>query len=426
VTAAARWDALLTGCHLATMVPGAAPYGAITDAALAVAGGAIAWLGAAAALPPVPAAVTLDLGGAWVTPGLIDCHTHLVFAGDRAEEYERRLAGVDYAALARAGGGILATVRATRAADTTTLLDAAAARLARLRTEGVTTVEIKSGYGLELAAERRMLRVARGLGRGHGVDVVTTFLGAHAVPPEHRADRAAYVAEVAGPMLEALTAEGLVDAVDVFAEAIAFTTEECATILGAARARGLPVKAHADQLEDGGGAALAAAHGGLSADHLEHTGEAGVRAMAAAGTIAVLLPGAAYTLRSARRPPVDRFRAHGVPMAVATDANPGSSPLLSPLIAMHMACVLFGLTAEEALAGMTRHAAQALGRADRGVLRPGAVADLAVWRIGRPAELCYWLGAAPLAFTVKGGHRVTPGGSCVPLSPPAAPPRSPG
>lgn len=403
------WDTLYKGCHLATMAPGREPYGVVRDAALAVLGGRIAWLGPLAALPEGAARTNIELDGAWLTPGLVECHTHLVFGGDRTVEFERRLAGTSYAEIAREGGGILATVRATRAASEAGLLEAALPRLACLKAQGVTTLEIKSGYGLDVETECRMLKVARALGHGRGVDVVTSFLGAHAIPPEYRSDRRGYVDLVRGPMLEAVIAQRLADAVDVFAETIAFTPEECRAVLQAARARGLPVKLHADQLEDGGGAALAAELGALSADHLEHASEAGVRAMAAAGTVAVLLPGAAYALRAERYPPVDMLRRHGVPMAVATDANPGSSPLLSPLLAMSMACVLFGLTAEEALAGTTCHAAKALGLADRGVLRVGARADLAAWRIQRPAALCYWLGADPLLFTVKDGRRVPAG-----------------
>ncbi|HEX6013494.1 MAG TPA: imidazolonepropionase [Geminicoccaceae bacterium] len=400
------WDRLWLNCHLATMEPCGAPYGAIEDGAIAVRDGRIAWLGPMAALPHRQAEQVDDLGGAWVTPGLIDCHTHLVFGGDRAHEFELRLQGVSYAEIARRGGGIRATVSATRAASEDELLASAKLRLAALQAQGVTTVEIKSGYGLDLGSERKTLRVARALGRSPGIDVVTSFLGLHALPPEFADDRAGYVALVTGRMLEAIHREGLADAVDAFCEGIAFAPDEVARLFEAARALGLPVKLHADQLSDLGGAALAARYGALSADHVEHTDEAGARAMAQAGTVAVLLPGAFYLLRETRRPAVDLFRDHGVPMAVATDANPGTSPLLSPLLALNMACVLFGLTPEEALAGMTRVAARALGLADRGVLRQGHRADLAVWRVGRPAELCYWLGPQPLEALAKDGRTV--------------------
>lgn len=400
------WDLLLDNARLATMASGAVPYGAVEDAALAIRDGRIAWLGPRAQLPSRDAAQVRDLAGAWVTPGLIDCHTHLVFAGDRSDEFEARLEGVPYAEIARRGGGILATVRATRAAGEAELLEASERRLRRLQAGGVTTVEIKSGYGLDIATECRILRVARALGKRPGVEVVTTFLGAHALPPEHAHDRAAYVELVAGPMLEAVAAEGLADAVDAFCEGIAFTPEETARVFQAAKAHGLPVKLHADQLSDTDGGQLAARFGALSADHLEHANETSVYAMAAAGTVAVLLPGAFYVLRETKRPPVERFRAHGVPIAVATDANPGTSPLLSPLLTLNMACVLFGLTPEEALAGTTRNAARALGLRDRGTLGPGLRADLAVWRVGRPAELVAWLGADPLELLVQDGRVV--------------------
>ncbi|MEK0082645.1 imidazolonepropionase [Benzoatithermus flavus] len=400
------WDRLWLNAHLATMRPGSMAYGAIENGAIAVRGGRIAWLGPMAALPHRNAVLVEDLAGAWVTPGLIDCHTHLVFGGNRANEFELRLQGVAYAEIARRGGGIRSTVAATRAASEEELLAAAAQRLAALQRGGVTTVEIKSGYGLEPETELRMLRVARTLGRRPDIDVVTSFLGLHAVPAEYAGDSSGYLDLVKGPMLQAVIREGLADAVDAFCETIAFSSEEVAALFAAAKALGLPVKLHADQLGDLGGAALAARFGALSADHLEHTSEDGVRAMAEAGTVAVLLPGAYYMLRETRRPPVELLRAHGVPMAVATDANPGTSPLLSPLLALNMACVLFGLTPEEALAGMTRVAARALGLADRGVLEVGALADLAVWRIGQPAELCYWLGLDPLERLFKAGAPV--------------------
>ncbi len=403
------WDRLLRNLHLVTLSEGETGWGMLRDAAIAVQDGQIAWLGPADRLPAHQARHVLDLQGAWVTPGLIDCHTHLLFAGSRVEEFEQRLEGASYAEVAEAGGGIMATVRATRAASAETLLEEGRDRLRNLMREGVTTVEIKSGYGLETETELRMLRVARELGRELPVSVVTTFLGLHALPPEFATDRAAYVDLVAGEMLEQAIAEGLVDMVDAFLEGIAFTREEVSRLFEAARARRLPLRLHADQLEDGGGAELAAAFGALSADHLEYTGEAGVRAMAEAGTVAVLLPGAFYFLRETRRPPVELFRRMGVAMAVATDANPGSSPLLSPLTALNMACMLFGLRPVEAVRGMTVHAARALGLgADRGSLEVGKRADLAVWRIGHPAELCYWLGADPLELLFVGGEPTVP------------------
>lgn len=398
------WDRLWLNGSIATMAEGQGAYGLVPDGALAMAGGRIAWVGPMAALPHRAAAEVQDLGGALVTPGLIDCHTHLVFGGDRAAEFELRLQGVPYAEIARRGGGIRATVAATRAASEAELMATAARRLAALQAGGVTTVEIKSGYGLDVATELRMLRVARALGERPGIDVVTTFLGLHALPAA--ADRQEFVALVKGPMLAGVVAEGLVDAVDAFCEGIAFTPAEVAELFVAAQAHALPVKLHADQLSDLGGAALAAGFRALSADHVEHTSAEGVAAMAASGTVAVLLPGAFYLLRETVRPPVELFRRHGVPMAVATDANPGTSPLLSPLLALNMACVLFGLTPEEALAGMTRVAARALGLADRGTLVPGARADLALWRAAQPAELCYWLGQDLLVELVKDGRTV--------------------
>ncbi len=402
------WDSLWVNARLATMVTGGAPYGVIENGALAASDGRIAWAGPGDALPAEGAAETMDLDGAWVTPGLIDCHTHLVFGGDRAAEFEERLSGVPYAEIARRGGGILSTVRATREAGEALLLARADRRLEALRAGGVTTVEIKSGYGLDLETECRMLRVARALGRRPDIDVVTSFLGLHAVPPAEEIGRAAFVDAVSGPMLEAVAAEGLADAVDAFCEGIAFSAEEVRRFFEAARALGLPLRLHADQLSDCGGAELAGRLGALSADHVEYASEAGVRAMARAGTVAVLLPGAFYVLGERQSPPVAAFRAAGVPMAVATDANPGSSPLLSPLLALNMACVLFRLTPEEALRGMTVNAARALGLDDRGTLEVGKLADLAVWRIDRPAELAYWIGQSPLELLVKAGRVTSP------------------
>jgi imidazolonepropionase len=390
---------LLRGCHVATM---AAPtgYGALHDGAVLVDGGHIAWVGAARGLPAgLRIDAERDLGGAWLLPGLIDCHTHLVYAGQRADEFEQRLEGVPYAEIARRGGGIRSTVRAVRAADVDDLVRQSAPRLDRLVADGVTTVEIKSGYGLSLDAERRMLQAARRL--GDRARVCTTFLGLHAVPPE--LDAEAWVAEVEA-MLPILAAEGLVDAVDAFCETIGFSPAQVARVFDRARALGLPVKLHAEQLSDQGGAALVARYGGLSADHLEWLSAEGVAAMAAAGTVAVLLPGAFYCLRETRLPPVEALRAAGVPMAVATDNNPGTSPMSSLLLALSMACTLFRLTPAEALAGVTRHAARALGLYDVGMIAPGQRADLAAFAVGQPAELCYHLGLQPLVLRMLGGE----------------------
>jgi imidazolonepropionase len=389
--------------RLATMVAGGRPYGAIEDGAIATADGRIIWVGERRHLPRFDGASVHDAEGCWITPGLVDCHTHLVFAGDRSGEFEQRLQGVSYEEIARQGGGIRASVTATRAATEDALYAASLKRLQRLLAEGVTTVEIKSGYGLDIDSEVKMLRVARRLGSDLPVTVRTSFLGAHALPPEFAGRQRDYVALVAGPMLAQIAAAGLADAVDAFAERIAFTPEETATIFAAARARGLPVKLHADQLSDQGGAALAARFGALSADHLEYTNAEGIAAMAASGTVAVLLPAAFYFLRETKLPPIDLLRGHGVPIALATDCNPGSSPVLSPLMVLNMACTLFRLTPEEALAGMTRNAARALGLADRGTLAPGQAADLALWEVSRPAELAYWMGGQPLRAIVQAG-----------------------
>ncbi len=396
---------LFVGGGIATMARTAEPYGAIADGALAVQDGRIAWVGPSAAIPDAFAGATRhDLAGGWLTPGLIDCHTHLVFAGERSAEFEGRLLGGSYEAAARAGGGILSTVAATRAATETDLLATAAARLARLREDGVTTIEIKSGYGLTLADELKMLRVARALGTGHGVRVRTSLLAAHATPPEFAGSTDAYLDHIIADILPAAAAEGLADAVDAFAETIAFSACQVARLFTAARALGLPVKLHADQLSDGGGAALAASFGALSADHLEYTSEAGARAMAHAGTVAVLLPGAYATVGATQPPPIAAFRAHGVRMAVATDANPGSSPMGSLLMAMNLACSLFRLTPEEALAGVTREAAAALGLSGEvGTLEVGRAADLAVWDVHHPRELAYWMGGLRPRFIMQEG-----------------------
>ena len=385
-----------------------AAYGAIEDGLVAVTDSRITWVGPA---PLAPAELVseprekLDAGGGWITPGLIDCHTHLVFGGNRAHEFEMRLQGASYEEIARSGGGILATVRATRAAPYDTLLSEARQRLETLTSHGVTTVEIKSGYGLDLATELSMLRVARQLGVEEPVTVSTTLLGAHALPPEFEGKRDDYVALVCEEMIPRAAEEGLVDAVDAFCEGIAFTPDECERVLASGRRHGLLGRLHADQLSDLGGAAVAARASAVSADHLEYTSPESVDRMAEAGTTAVLLPGAFYYLREERAPPVEALRAGGVPLAVGTDLNPGSSPVASPLIALNMACVLFALTPEEALAGMTRNAAPVLGMDGvRGVLRQGSRADLAIWDVKRPAELCYWLGSNPCKSVVQEGN----------------------
>ena len=386
-------DRLITDCRIATMVADAEPYGAIENGAILIHQGRIVWVGGRADLPDHQAAQIDRLDGRWVTPGLIDCHTHLVFGGDRSGEFEQRLGGATYEEIARAGGGIVSSVAATRAASEDDLYASALTRLEGLKATGVTTVEVKSGYGLDRESELKMLRVARRIGREAGVRVRTSYLGLHAVPPEYRSDRAAYVDLAIDDILPAAHAEGLVDAVDAYCEPIAFSTDEVGRLFEKARVLGLPVKLHADQLSDGGGAELAARYAALSADHVEHTIEAGVRAMAQAGVVAVLLPGAYLMLRETTPPPVDLFRQHGVEMAVATDCNPGTSPVGSMTAALNLACVQFRLTPEEALAGATRIAASALGlKNDIGTIEVGKAADLAVWDIERPAELCYWLG----------------------------------
>jgi imidazolonepropionase len=391
-------DLLFTNLHLATMADG---VGELRDGALAVRAGRIAWLGARRDAPP--AARIHDCGGAWMTPGLIDCHTHIVHAGTRSGEWEARLNGASYEDIARAGGGILSTVRATRATAEEALLRQSAPRIRALLAEGVTTLEIKSGYGLTLDDEAKMLRVARRVGRVFPVNVSTTFLGAHALPPEFAGRADDYIDAVCERMLPALAREGLVDAVDAFCERIGFSHAQTARVFAAARKLGLPVKLHAEQLSDGGGAALVAEHGGLSADHLEYLSPEGVAAMARAGTVAVLLPGAYYFLREKTRPPLDALRAAGVPLALATDCNPGTSPLTSLLLAMNLACTLLRLTPAEALRGCTVQAARALGRSDIGRLAPGLRADLALWDIERPADLAYALGARPCRLVVHGG-----------------------
>ncbi len=398
------WDTVIVGADVATMVAGGNAYGAISDGAVALAGGRIAWVGPRSDLPAEHGGDIVDLGGGWLTPGLIDCHTHLVYGGDRAAEFELRLKGASYEEIARAGGGILSTVTATRAASEDDLLAGALARVDGFLAEGVTALEIKSGYGLDVETEARQLRVARRIAEQRPVTVRTTFLGAHALPPEFAGRADDYIDFVCSEAMPAIAAAGLADAVDVFCESIGFTPAQTEKVFQAATALGLPIKAHVEQLSDQGGAALAARYGALSCDHVEYLGQAGVAAMATAGSVAVLLPGAFYTLRETRLPPIDLLRDAGVAMAVASDANPGSSPAGSLLLMLNMACTLFRLTPEEALAGATREAARALGLTDsHGTIEPGKVADLAIWDIALPAELSYRLGANPCRGTVRGG-----------------------
>jgi imidazolonepropionase len=387
--------------HLATMRDDI--MGIVEDGAIAAEDGRIAYVGPRAGLPTHAADVT-DCRGAWILPGLIDCHTHMVFGGNRSGEFEARLAGASYEEIARAGGGILSTMRATRAASEEELVSTALPRLDGLLREGVTTVEVKSGYGLELGAELKQLAAARALEGERRVSIVTSLLAAHAVPPEYAGRRAEYARLVAEEILPRAASEGLADAVDAFCENIAFTPEETAMVFEAAQRCGLPVKLHADQLTDGGGAALAARFGALSADHMERSNPEGIAAMAAAGTVAVLLPGATLTLRERHFPDVATMRATGCSMALSTDMNPGSSPALSLLLMLNLGCTLFRLTVTEALLGVTRHAAAALGLKDRGVLAEGMRCDLALYAVERPAELCYWLGGNPCIGRVVGGE----------------------
>jgi imidazolonepropionase len=401
----ARWDLLLLDAKLATLRDDLGAYGAIEAGAIGVHNGRIVFADSQAKLPGKPnelAASVESVGGRWLTPALIDCHTHLVFAGNRAQEFERRLQGATYEQIAREGGGIVSTVRAMRAASEDELFAQSLPRAQVLHADGVATIEIKSGYGLDLDNERKMLRVARRIGSELGVTVRTTYLGAHALPPEFISRADDYIA-AACDWLRVLHGEGLVDAVDAFCEGIGFSPAQTRRVFETALALGLPVKLHADQLSDLGGAALCAEFSGLSADHLEYTNAAAVRAMAAHGTVAVLLPGAFHVLRETKLPPIAAFREHGVPMAVATDLNPGTSPLQSLRLAMAMACTHFHLTPEEALRGATTHAAKALGLHDRGRLDVGLRADIAEWDIGHPSELSYWLGGDPLRRLLIGG-----------------------
>lgn len=397
-------DHLWTHARLATMRPDLPGLGIVEDGVIAAQHGRIIFAGAAADAPAFTAAQTTDLGGRWVTPGLIDCHTHLVHAGDRAHEFELRLRGATYEEIARAGGGIVSTMRATRAATLDTLICEALPRLDALLAEGVTTVEVKSGYGLTLADEVKMLRAARALSDHRPVDVATTFLGAHAVPPEYAEDHDAYIDLVCRTMIPHVAQHKLADAVDGFCEGIGFSLAQVRRVFHAAKANGLALKLHAEQLSNLHGAALAAQCGALSADHLEHVDEPAVRAMAQSGTVAVMLPGAYYFTRDTKLPPIDLFRTHGVPMAVATDCNPGTAPLTSLLLSLNMAATLFRMSVEECLLGATRVAAKALGRhADIGTLEAGKQCDLAIWDIERPAELVYRMGFNPLHARIHRG-----------------------
>jgi imidazolonepropionase len=399
-----RCDTLWHNAHLMTLDDATGGLGIVRDGVLAALDGRIVHAGPAAAAPDCDAAERIDCGGRWISPGLIDCHTHLVYAGNRAGEFEQRLQGVSYADIARAGGGIVSTVSATRAADEAALIAASLPRLDAMLAEGITTIEIKSGYGLSLIDESRQLRVARQLGQLRKVEVVPTFLGAHAVPPGHEAQ--AYINEVCAVMIPAIAAEGLAEAVDVFCENIGFSPAQTQQVFEAARQHGLAVKIHAEQLSNQHGAELAAGFGALSADHIEHLDEAGIAAMHAAGTVAVLLPGAFYFTRDTTVPPIAQLRDAGVPMALATDSNPGTSPLTSPLLTMNMAATLFRMTVTECIAGFTREAARALGRHDRlGQLAAGFDCDLAIWDIEAPADLVYRIGFNPLHARVwRGQH----------------------
>lgn len=398
-----RVEQLWSNAKLATLRADLPGLGVVEDGVVATVGERIVYAGPRGEAPAFEAGIAHNCDGRWITPGLIDCHTHLVHAGNRAREFELRLEGASYEEIARAGGGIVSTMAATRAASEGELVDSALPRLDAMLAEGVTTIEIKSGYGLSEADEIKMLRAARGLGEARTVSVATTFLGAHAVPGEFAGDAEGYIDAVCNDMIPAVA--GLADAVDAFCEGIGFSPGQVRRVFEAARAHGLPVKLHAEQLSNLHGAALAAEFGALSADHLEHLDQAGVAAMARAGTVAVLLPGAFYFTREERKPPVEALRRAGVPIAVATDCNPGTSPLTSPLLAMNMAATLFRLTVEECIAGMTREAARALGRLDSvGTLEAGKRCDLAIWDVGEPAELVYRMGFNPLHARIWGGQ----------------------
>lgn len=399
-----QWDLLLTDARAATLGSDSSDYGIIDEAALAVTGGHIAWIGPQSELPAASVGTTRSLGRRWITPALIDCHTHLVFGGDRGAEYEARLGGTSYQEIAASGGGILATVRATREASADALFDTGLARALALAAEGAATIEIKSGYGLDVANEIKMLEVARRIGEASGLTIRTTLLAAHAVPPEFEGRADAYIDLICDELLPEVAGRGLADAVDAYCESIAFRAPQIAKLFRCAQALGLPVKLHADQLSDGGGAELAAYFEAQSADHLEYSSPGGIRALAASGTAAVLLPGAYLTLNESRQPPVDDMRENGVPIALATDCNPGTSPVGSLREAMALASRVFRLTPLECLAGVTRNAAIALGLlADRGTLEVGKRADIAIWDINHPRDLCYWLGVRQLAELIVQG-----------------------
>lgn len=404
------WDLLLTDARIATMRAGEPDYGIVDEsAAIAINDGRIVWIGKQSDLPKHRARKERSMAGRWVTPALIDCHTHLVFGGDRAAEFEQRLQGVSYEAIARSGGGIMSTVRATRDASAEQLFDAALARVKALASEGVATVEIKSGYGLDCETEIRMLEVARRLGDATPVDVRTTLLAAHTIPPEFEGNADGYIDLICDELLPQVAEQKLADAVDAYCESIAFSGPQVAKLFGAAKKLGLPVKLHADQLSDSGGAELAAYFKALSADHLEYASTKGVRALSEAESVAVLLPGAFLTLGETQLPPVDDLRSNDVPVAIATDCNPGTSPICSLRTAMMLACRLFRLTPEECLAGTTRNAARALGlQDDRGTLDVGKRADIALWEISHPRELAYWIGTPQLAELITGGHTTQP------------------
>lgn len=402
------WDLLLTDARIATMSRDSAGFGIVEDGAIAIADGSLAWLGPQIDLPGKTAAKSKSLAGQWITPALVDCHTHLVFGGDRSAEFEQRLEGVSYEEIARSGGGILSTVRATREATPDDLFESAMRRVRMLAADGVATIEIKSGYGLDVESEIKMLEVGRRIGASTNLTIRTTLLAAHTVPPEFKDDADAYVDLICDQLLPIVADKNLADAVDAYCESIAFSAEQIAKLFRCAQSFGLPVKLHADQLSDSGGASLAAGFGALSADHLEYSRQAGVEAMANAGTVAVLLPGAFLTLNETQRPPVDELRRHGVAIAVATDCNPGTSPLCSVREAMALATRLFKLTPEECLAGATREAAAALGLDDdRGTLEVGKRADIAIWDINHPRDLSYWLGSPSLTSLLIAGREVS-------------------
>lgn len=408
MSAPQQFDAIWHNVHLATMTNTGQPYGAIRDGALAVKDGVIAWCGPKTELPPCDLLSTplYDGQGQWILPGLIDCHTHLVYAGSRANEFEMRLNGASYQDIAAAGGGIKSTVSATRAASHEELFVLGKDRLNALLSQGVTTVEIKSGYGLNLETEQKILEVAKILDENHPIQIEKTFLGAHALPAEYANDSDGYIDLVVETMLPTLHAQGLVDAVDVFCEGIGFSVAQSRRLFEKAQALGLPVKAHAEQLSALGGASLVAEFGGLSADHIEYLTETDVQAMAAAGTVAVLLPGAYYFLRETKMPPIDLLRCYQVPIAVSTDLNPGTSPLCNLPLMLNMACTLFRLTPEEALSGATVHAAKALGKTDRGSLQAGNRADFGLYSISQPAELCYQFGVSQLKQLIINGKEI--------------------